>query len=123
MKKKDSKEKYIPSSSKDKLLSIEHFKGVLDLVMDQVQLGKGRQRHGMDSKFSEQPWKYITDGVGTGFPIGQSIKKLIELKNFHEQENPTPEQMYKWREEALGAIVYVVMTILWYEHKYISSND
>lgn len=110
----------------EELLEIEHFKSILGQVLDEITIGKGAQRHGHNIKFSEQPWKYITDGVGTGFTIGQAIKKLIELKAYHEKEFPNTIELVQWKREALGAIVYIIMTIMWYENKFkklVIEND
>lgn len=109
----------------DELLDIPHFRQILDTVLREVTQGKGKERHGLESKFSEQPWKYITDGVGTGFTIGQAIKKLIEIKNFHEERINTskdPNYLAAYKREALGAIVYIVMAIMWTENNWYLRN-
>jgi len=109
----------------DKLLEVRHFEWILKLVVDEVTQGKGKERHGLESKFSEQPWKYITDGVGTGFTIGQAIKKLIEIKNFHEERinsSADPAHMLAYKREAMGAIVYIVMAIMWSENNWYLRN-
>lgn len=106
----------------DQLLEFEHFKQVLDAAYEQVTHGKGKQRHGQDFEFSEQPWKYITDGVGTGFPIGQAIKKLIEVKQYHELKLNTEEGLQAWKKEALGAIVYIAMAIMWVENNSLKNK-
>ena len=94
-------------------LTEEHFKAVLDDVLHQVFDGKGKERHGHDKALEEQPWKHITDNVGIGFVVGQSIKKLMELKTFSGQD-----KFPAWKREALGAIVYIVMAIMYKEFEY-----
>ena len=96
-----------------KLLSSDHFKTVLNDVLDQVFVGKGNERHGHNKQLEDQPWKHITDNVGTGFVIGQSIKKLMELKSFQKQD-----QFPSWKREAIGAIIYIVMAIMYKEAEY-----
>lgn len=91
-----------------KLLSKEHFESILQEALYQVFEGKGRERHGNGIDFSLQPWKSITDNVGTGFVIGQALKKLMEVKNL------TTTSSYK--RELLGAIVYIVMAIMYREY-------
>ncbi len=93
-------------------LEFEHFQKVLEEALSQIKEGKGNVRHGQGKMFSEQPWRYITDGVGTGFPLGQAIKKIIEAeKYFALNTNIEP-----WKKELLGAIVYITMAIMWKEH-------
>lgn len=97
------------------LLSKEHFEYVLGEVMSQVFEGKGDERHGHGDSFEQQPWKLITDNVGTGFVIGQAMKKLMELKTFSNSiEGKLDDRAYQaWKREALGAIVYIVMSIMY----------
>lgn len=94
----------------------EKFLKVLQDAADQVFAGKGEERHGHGLNLENQPWKVITDNVGTGFVLGQAMKKLMELRTFSPKENTqaAKELAYKaWRREALGAIVYVAMGILY----------
>lgn len=91
-------------------LTAEHFESVLEKVRDQVFQGKGKERHGHAGTFEDQPWRIISDNVGTGFCLGQSMKKLMELKGF--------DNYPAWEREALGAVVYIIMAIMWKE-----SND
>ena len=109
------------SSLKEGPLTEEHFSDVLHQVAEEVFAGKGRERHGQSGNFSQQPWRYITDGVGTGFPIGQAIKKLIEIKNYHEAKEPDIVHMASWKREALGAIIYTVMAIMWTENRFLET--
>lgn len=90
----------------------EAFLKVLEEAANQVFSGKGEERHGHGTKFEEQPWKHITDNVGTGFVLGQALKKLMELRTFTAEE-----KLASWRREALGAIVYIVMAILYKDNE------
>ena len=85
-------------------LSKEHFIRVLKMVEDQVFDGKGKERHGKDLEFKNQPWKFIADHVGPEFLRGQSVKKILELKNLDNLE--------AYRREILGAIAYLVMDLM-----------
>jgi hypothetical protein len=99
-----------------KMLDKEHFEQVLGDACSQVFEGKGEERHGHGGKFENQPWKLITDNVGTGFVVGQAMKKLMELKTFSSSsidEKLRPKEYAAWRREALGAIVYVAMAIMY----------
>lgn len=117
-------EKYLENlDSGNKLLEFEHFQAILDSVYNEITAGKGKQRHGQDTSFSQQPWKYITDGVGTGFAVGQAIKKLIEIKKYHDNNLNTEEGMLAWKREALGAVVYIIMAIMWTENQYIRTKE
>ncbi len=105
-----------------KPLSEEHFLNILDEAHHQVFEGKGEERHGHGLCIEQQPWKHITDNVGTGFVIGQALKKLMELKAFSN-----PEQYKSWKREALGAIVYITMGIMYndslYEEQFQSKSE
>lgn len=97
--------------------SKEHFKVVLQEIFDQTFSGKGEQRHGHGSNFEDQPWKYITDNVGTGFVTGQAMKKLMELRSFKVAEDASAEDKKRaylaWKREALGVATYVIMGIMY----------
>lgn len=103
------------------MLDEAHFKLVLDLVSNQVFNGKGIERHGHGLLLKEQPWKIISDNVGPGFVIGQAIKKMMELKTFSDPAHLSPEERRKsfeaFKREALGAIVYTVMAIMYREYQ------
>lgn len=96
------------------------FLKILQEAADQVFNGKGKERHGHNAPFENQPWRHIVDNVGIGFLLGQALKKLMELRTFIPREN-TPaakEQAHSsWRREALGAIVYLVMAIMYKDNE------
>lgn len=102
------------------MLNEEHFRQILEQVIDQVFKGKGQERHGHGLNLEQQPWKTITDNVGTGFVLGQALKKLMELRTFEPKDN-SPEELQKalfaWKREALGAVVYTIFAIMYKEHE------
>jgi hypothetical protein len=96
--------------TKKTALSKEKFRKILDLIEQQVFEGKGKERHGHGDNFHDQPWVHITQNVGTGFVLGQAMKKLMELRTFE----PGSAQ---WEREALGSAVYIIMAMLWERYK------
>lgn len=73
----------------------------------QVAEGKGAERHGKESNdFLTQPWRWITDGYGSGFLLGQVAKKMHEAAI---AEDWTDEQ---WEREMLGAIAYLGFAVV-----------
>jgi len=98
------------------MLDKKHFEEVLSDVCAQVFEGKGEERHGHGQDLEHQPWKLITDNVGTGFVVGQAMKKLMELKTFSSSsvdEKLSPKEYAAWRREALGVVVYTTMAIMY----------
>jgi len=89
-------------------LTKEHFLDILNDVTGQVFSGKGTERHGHGDTFAEQPWVAISRNVGDGFVLGQALKKVMELRSF--------DNVPQYKREAIGAIVYLVMAIMWKEH-------
>jgi hypothetical protein len=83
----------------------EKLMGVLMDAYSQASTGKGEERHAAGRPFDEQDIMLIMDRVGTGFAIGQAIKKLVEGGRLKDPE--------KLRQEWLGAIVYIAGAILW----------
>lgn len=111
---------------KPKALSVKHFEKILNEALLQVTEGKGERRHGAGRSLEDQPWKYISDNVGDGHSIGQAIKKLMELKshkgtykNCIDAADATGARSAfgKWKADALGAIVYTVMAIMYNEYE------
>lgn len=81
------------------------------LAIDQLENGKGEERHGKGEPFMEQPWRSLADTFGTGFLYGQAAKKIREAQTL-----PTPEARQK---ERLGSINYAMMGVL---HIMINEN-
>ena len=113
-------------------LDLKAFKEVLEQAYDQVARGKGKQRHGQAKEFHEQPWKLIADHVGPEFLIGQAIKKLMELKSHSVNEvslralkmdTAADEDSKRWMTDAVGAIVYTVMAIMYRNHTTLKDKD
>lgn len=100
-------------------LSLSGFKATLNLAIDQVAAGKGEERHGHGVPLESQPWVSIMDTVGAGFPLGQAVKKIMELRTFD------PGTQYAaWEREVIGAIVYLCFAVMWHKDKYdVVNND
>ena len=91
------------------MLDETHFRLVLEQVANQVFEGKGRERHGNGTPFESQPWKHIVDNVGDGFTTGQALKKIFELKSL--------KGFPAYEREILGAIVYLVMSLMYKQYQ------
>jgi hypothetical protein len=88
---------------------IHPLQAVFDSAIEQATKGKG-ERHGGDSiPFMEQPWVHYAKMHGRGFLTGQAAKKLEEAASTRTGE--------AFKQEALGAIVYMAMAILHEESK------
>ena len=80
---------------------------VLRRALDQAQSGKGHERHATDKPFLHQPILTIGRMVGTGYQLGQAMKKAQESTRL-----PTKERQVA---ELLGAINYLAAAILMIE--------
>lgn len=105
----------------------EFFDQVLQEVKDQVfgKTGKGYIRHGQGASLDRQSWMFISENVGDGFCLGQSLKKLMELKvmdpkGFSGEEKE--KRFLAWKKELLGAIVYAVFAMM-YKTQETKQND
>ncbi|NBK25973.1 MAG: hypothetical protein EOM68_28650 [Spirochaetia bacterium] len=76
---------------------------VLQLALDQAQSGKGVERHGNGKAFVEQPIMEIGRMVGTGYNLGQSMKKAQESMRLPK---------VRAQAELLGAINYLAAAYL-----------
>jgi phosphoribosyl-ATP pyrophosphohydrolase len=85
----------------------ENYAPLIDVFsrsLAQAGLGKGMRRHGhTHARWIEQPMFTIRDHVGSGFPLGQAIKKIIEAQHLDHG---------KAIDELLGAINYVASEIV-----------
>lgn len=81
----------------------EDLAEILRDAYDQASGGKGKERHANDLPFDEQPIAKIQSLVGSGFALGQAIKKI------QESQRMEPEAA---RKELLGAIVYIAGAII-----------
>lgn len=68
----------------------------------QVAEGKGAVRHGSDKPWVEQPMFKIAEVVGTGFHLGQALKKIEESTRLDDEAAV---------KELLGAITYIAAGI------------
>ncbi len=79
----------------------------LNAALDQAINGKGRERHGSDLSFDEQPMLAISRVVGIGFPLGQVCKKVQEAARLVARDEPD-----RARAELLGAINYLAGAVV-----------
>lgn len=87
------------------------LENIFDEALDQVNQGKGNERHGNGQDFLDQPWVSITKTHGVGFLTGQAQKKIMEAVKNKEDTN------YLWyKREILGAINYLAMALLYEEN-------
>ena len=71
---------------------------VLALALEQANAGKGKERHANGKPFDRQPIMEIGRMVGSGYPLGQAMKKAQESSRL------PPERA---KAELLGAINYL----------------
>lgn len=74
---------------------------VLEAAYDQSSRGKGKERHANARPFMRQPIMEIARMVGSGYQIGQIMKKVQEAKGMADRS-----QYQAAKAELLGAIVY-----------------
>lgn len=74
----------------------------LNAALEQAASGKGKERHANNRPFTEQPLLQITRMVGTGFALGQAMKKAQEAQGMESRGDTEAA-----RAELLGAIVYL----------------
>lgn len=86
----------------------ESLAGVLQKALDQSQHGKGKERHANDKPFLQQPIMEIGRMVGTGYNIGQAMKKGQEAMRLPAE---------RAQAELLGAINYLAAAYLLLEEK------
>ena len=76
----------------------DSLRGVLKLAIDQASVGKGKERHANGKPFDRQPIMEIGRMVGSGYPLGQAMKKAQESMRL------PPDRA---KAELLGAINYL----------------
>lgn len=75
-------------------------------ALEQVEQGKGKERHGQDgAPFENQPIFQITEMTGPRGPFYQVIKKAHEAVSGYENGTLNPEKVY---DELIGAVVYMI---------------
>lgn len=67
-----------------------------------VAEGKGQQRHGAGRAWNDQPIITISRSVGTGFPLGQALKKIEESTRMADE--PAVQEL-------LGSIGYICAAV------------
>ena len=82
------------------------FEQVMQNCIDQIQHGKGHERHGEDDSFQHQSTWKITQECGEGFPIGQACKKALESNRLPKDRKIT---------ELRGAVGYLLIALLYLE--------
>jgi hypothetical protein len=83
------------------------LKSVLDAAYSQSAEGKGKERHANGKDFDRQPILEIGRMVGTGFQIGQVMKKAQEAQSMASRsDNDSAMQ------ELLGVIVYAAAAVV-----------
>ena len=80
---------------------------VLLQAYDQSAKGKGKERHANARPFLRQPIMEIARMVGSGYQIGQIMKKVQEAKGMADRGNRQAAKA-----ELLGAIVYSAAAFL-----------
>ena len=76
---------------------------VLALALEQASVGKGKERHANGKAFDRQPIMEIGRMVGSGYPLGQAMKKAQESTRL------PPDRA---KAELLGAINYLAAAYL-----------
>jgi len=86
---------------------------ILKRAFNQAADGKGKERHADGKAFEEQPIIRIQELVGSGFCLGQAIKKIQESIRLE-----TPQASM----ELLGAINYIAAVIFFRERQYTKED-
>jgi len=92
----------------------ESLAEVLARAFDQASNGKGQERHGGVLPFHKQPMQTICGQVGSGFVLGQAVKKIQE-----GQRLPAGRDVAEW----LGAINYIAGAVIFVESQRHAAND
>lgn len=87
---------------------------VLSRAFDQAAGGKGHERHAVNKPFDKQPMQGIQDLVGSGFALGQAIKKIQESQRLPHSRGVA---------ELLGAINYIAGAVIHIEALERGDND
>lgn len=78
------------------------YRATLMRAYKMVAEGKGQQRHGAGRAWNDQPIMTISRAVGSGFAIGQAMKKLEESTRMDDE--PAIKEL-------LGAIGYICAAV------------
>lgn len=86
----------------------EQLAAVLNEALEQASDGKGKERHARgDTPFDRQPICEIGRMVGTGYNVGQAMKKSQEARGMIGRGQPDEAAF-----EMLGAINYLAAAII-----------
>lgn len=88
------------------------LRAILDAAFNHAATGKGKERHARDLPFDDQPMLETTRLVGSGFPLGQAIKKAGEAAGMIERGELSAAEA-----ECLGAINYLAGAVAWMREK------
>ena len=87
----------------------EYLCHILKLALEQAQHGKGNARHASNGEaFLWQPILEITRRVGTGYPLGQAVKKVYESQRLSLEGAEA---------ELLGAINYIAAALIYLQER------
>jgi len=86
----------------------KELKRVLTMAYDRASKGKGHERHADLEPFEKQIGCHLARNLGSGFPLGQAVKKIYESQRLEKGATIG---------ELLGAIVYLAVAILVTEEK------
>jgi hypothetical protein len=82
----------------------EALMGVLRRAYEQASAGKGRERHAAENEpFGQQVICEVTRRLGTGYPLGQAVKKIYESQRLGGARGV---------HELLGAINYIAAAVI-----------
>lgn len=85
----------------------EKLVAVLNDALHQASQGKGKDRHANDKPFDKQPIAEIGRMVGTGYNLGQAMKKAQEAQGMINRG-----EIDKASAELLGVIVYAASAVM-----------
>lgn len=83
------------------------LRDILDRAYEQAASGKGKERHANGKPFDKQPIAEIGRMVGTGYNLGQAMKKAQEAQGMASRGDKD-----KAAHELLGAINYIASAIM-----------
>ncbi|HUH58078.1 MAG TPA: hypothetical protein VL020_06150 [Pseudomonadales bacterium] len=83
------------------------LRAILDRAYEQAASGKGKERHANDKPFNKQPIAEIGRMVGTGYNLGQAMKKAQEAQGMANRG-----ERDKAAHELLGAINYLASAVM-----------
>lgn len=98
-------EDFLRSGSTDDSESFKYasLRMVLDDAFSQAAVGKGRERHANGEAFEDQIICEVTRRLGSGYPLGQAVKKIYESQRLGGERGVA---------ELLGCINYVAAAII-----------